>query len=158
MPFIHLTCFIAAPRERVFDLSRNLDLHRVSMEKYGEKLVDGPQHKLVQLDDTLTWSAKHLFKERRLKVKITGYKRPDFFIDEQVEGDFTLMKHEHYFKPVENGTLLIDQMRFETPYGVVGKLVNGLYLEKYMTRLLEERNAFIKKVAEGSRWKQYVSE
>ena len=68
-----------------------------------------------------------------------------------------MMKHEHYFKAVENGTIMIDQFQFESPKGIFGKIVNQLFLIKYMTRLLEERNAVIKKVAESNLWKQYLS-
>lgn len=156
MPFIHLTTFIAAPRERIFDLSRSVDLHRSSMKHHGEKVVDGSMSGLMDLNDTVTWTAKHFFRQRRLKIKITQLQRPDFFVDEQQEGDFTMMKHEHYFKPIENGTIMIDQFHFETPYGFIGKMVNKFYLKTYMTRLLNERNRTIKEAAESNLWKQYL--
>ena len=90
-------------------------------------------------------------------MKITTLKRPDLFIDEQAQGDFAMMKHEHYFKPAENGTIMIDQFRFESRKGFFGKIFNQLFLTRYMTKLLEERNAVIKKIAESSQWKQYLS-
>ena len=157
MPFIHLTTFIAAPQERVFDLSRSVNLHKYSMNKHQEKIVDGVMSGFMNVNDTVTWKAKHLFKERRLKIKISQLQRPDFFTDEQVEGDFVSMKHEHYFKPIENGMIMIDQFHFETPYGFWGKIINGVYLEKYMTRLLSERNKVIKQTAESNQWKQFLN-
>jgi len=156
MPFIHLTTFIAAPQERVFDLSRSVALHKSSMKDHDEKIVDGIMSGLMNLNDTVTWTAKHLFKQRRLKIRITKLNRPEYFIDEQEAGDFKLMKHEHYFKPIENGTIMIDQFHFETR-GFMGSLVNKLYLEKYMTQLLKLRNKMIKAMAEGNGWKQYLS-
>ncbi len=157
MPFIHLTTFIAAPQERVFDLSRSVDLHKASMKKHEEKIVDGTISGLMNLNDTVTWTAKHFFKQRRLKIKITKLQYPEYFIDEMIEGDFKMMKHEHYFKPAQNGTIMIDQFHFETPYGFFGKFINTIYLENYMTRLLNERNQTIKEIAEGNLWKQYLS-
>jgi len=156
MPFIHLTTFIAAPQERVFDLSRSVALHKSSMKDHDEKIVDGTMSGLMNLNDSVTWTAKHLFKQRRLKIRITKLQRPEYFIDEQEAGDFKLMKHEHYFKPIENGTIMIDQFHFETK-GFMGGLVNRFYLEKYMTQLLKLRNKMIKEVAEGNGWKQYLS-
>ncbi|MBD0294000.1 MAG: cell division protein, partial [Flavisolibacter sp.] len=41
MPFIHLTTFIAAPIERVFDLSRSINLHKASMKAYNERPIAG---------------------------------------------------------------------------------------------------------------------
>jgi|SRR5215213_6787323 len=156
MPFIHLTTFIAAPQERVFDLSRSVALHKASMKDHDERIVDGTMSGLMSLNDTVTWTAKHLFKERRLKIRISKLQRPEYFTDEQEAGDFKLMKHEHYFKPIENGTIMIDQFHFETT-GLMGKLLTKFYLEKYMTQLLKQRNKMIKEVAEGNLWKQYLS-
>lgn len=156
MPFIHLTTFIAAPQERIFNLSRSVDLHKASMKHHEEKIIDGAMSGLMNLNDTVTWTAKHFFKQRRLKIKITQFQKPDFFVDEQKEGDFKMMKHEHYFKPIENGTIMIDQFHFETPYGIIGKIINKIFLEKYMTRLLNDRNNIIKEAAESNLWKQYL--
>ena len=103
MPLIHLTTFIAAPHDRVFDLSRSVDLHKKSMASHEEKIVDGTLSGLMKLNDTVTWTAKHLFKLRKLKIKITRFERPHFFVDEQVEGDFRELKHEHYFNRWKTG-------------------------------------------------------
>lgn len=156
MPYIHLTTFIAAPPERVFDLSRSIDLHKTSMQKYGEMPVQGTTFGLMNEGETVTWKAKHLFKERFLKVKMTFLKKPYLFIDEQVEGDFQSLKHEHYFKEIQNGTLLIDQFRYEIGRGKLGNLFAQIYLTKYLERLLEERNRFIKDVAESPQWKKFL--
>ena len=158
MPFLQLTTFIEAPLERVFDLSRSIDLHKFSMKDHNEKPIAGTVSGLIELNETVTWSAKHLYKERRLKVQITEMQKPFMFIDEQVEGDFKMMKHEHYFKPCENGTIMIDQFAFEVPYKIVGKLFSSLYLKKYMQQLLENRNKVIKTVAESKQWKLYLEE
>ena len=157
MPFIHLTSFIAAAQERVFDLSRSIDLHKSSMKKYDESIIDGKQTGLLDLNESVTWTARHLFKQRVIRVRLTKLQRPDYFVDEQEEGDFRMMKHEHYFKQIENGTIMIDQFHFETPHGFIGRLINNFYLENYMTQLLKERNKMIKDVAESNLWKQYLN-
>lgn len=156
MPTIHLTTFIAAPAEVVFDLSRHIGLHKESMSHYKEEAVAGTRMGLIEKEETVTWRAKHLFKNRLLRVKITEMKKPEMFVDEQVQGDFRMMKHEHHFKPCENGTLLIDLFHFETPYGIVGRWLNALYLTNYMKKLLEQRNRTIKEVAESDRWKRLL--
>lgn len=156
MPTIHLTTFIAAPVERVFDLSRSLELHRASMNRYQEKTINGVVSGLMKPGDTVTWQARHLRRERILKVNMTAMKAPESFTDEQLEGVFTYMKHEHFFKPTDNGTLMIDLFHYDVPYGLFGKWFNALYLKKYLARLLNERNAFIKETAETNRWKQYL--
>ena len=41
MPTIHLTTFIAAPAQVVFDLSRHIGVHKESMANYKEDAVAG---------------------------------------------------------------------------------------------------------------------
>jgi len=157
MSFIQLTTFIEAPIERVFDLSRSIELHKGSMQRFNEKCTAGKQGGLLELNETVTWQAKHLMKERQLTTKITALQKPFSFIDEQVTGDFVSLKHEHYFKSVQNGTIMIDQFHFQVPYGVIGKWVSRFYLTGYITKLLEQRNQFIKEVAETNKWKMFLS-
>lgn len=156
MPTIHLTTFIAAPVERVFDLSRSIDLHKQSMTKHKEEAVAGVRFGLIEKDETVTWKARHLFKNRILKTRITEMKKPEMFTDEQAEGDFKLLKHEHHFKPCDNGTIMIDIINFESPYGAVGKSFNKIYLTQYLRKLIEQRNLTIKKFAEGADWKRIL--
>ena len=80
MPTIHLTTFIAAPVKVVFDLSRHIGLHKESMAAYKEEAVAGTRFGLIEKDETVTWKAKHLFKNRLLRVKITEMKKPEMFM------------------------------------------------------------------------------
>jgi ribosome-associated toxin RatA of RatAB toxin-antitoxin module len=158
MPVIHLTTFIAAPAQRVFNLSRHIGLHKESMSAYNEEAIAGTTSGLIEKDETVTWKAKHLFKTRTLKSEITHLEKYYLFTDEQAEGDFKTMRHEHHFKPCENGTIVIDLFSFESPYGLLGRWFNSIYLTKYIKRLLEQRNKLIKEVAEGERWKVLLGE
>jgi len=156
MPTIHLTTFIAAPIDVVFDLSRNVDLHKKAMAHFKEEAVAGTRFGLMEKEDTVTWKAKHFFKTRWLRVRITSMKKPHHFVDEQVKGDFKMMKHEHHFKPCENGTIVIDVFQFETPYGILGQWFNNFYLTKYIKNMLTHRNKVIKEYAESPKWKRLL--
>ena len=156
MPTIHLTTFIAAPAELVFDLSRHIGLHKESMAAHREEAVAGTRFGLIEKDETVTWKARHFFKNRLLRVKITEMKKPDMFVDEQAEGDFKMMKHEHYFKPCDNGTIVIDLFHFETPYGMIGRWFNQLWLTQYLRRLIEQRNQLIKDYAENGKGRRLL--
>jgi ligand-binding SRPBCC domain-containing protein len=153
MPLIHLTTFIAAPIERVFDLSRSIDLHKKSMAHTNEQAVSGTTAGLIELQETVTWKAKHLFKTRVMRVRITEMNKPFSFTDEMVEGDFKSMKHEHHFKKIENGTLMIDLFTYTIAYGFFGKAAEKVFLTTYMKKLMEQRNNVIKEYAESEKWK-----
>ena len=156
MSTIHLTTFIAAPVERVFDLARSVDMHKHTMTKHKEEAVAGIRFGLMEKNETVTWKAKHLFKTRFLRSEITEMKKPNMFIDEQVKGDFKKMRHEHHFKPCDNGTIMIDLLEFETPYGSFGRFVSKVFLTRYMKKLIEQRNLAIKEFAESERWRKYL--
>ena len=156
MPGIYLETTINAAQQTVFDLSRSVGLHKASMIHHKEEIVDGVRIGLMNKGDRVTWKAKHLWKDRTLQVEVTELEAPTFFADEMIKGDFKKMRHEHQFKLIENGTLMIDHFYFETPFGIVGRLINFLFLKRYMKRLLVERNAIIKYVAEGNEGKQFL--
>lgn len=83
--------------------------------------------------------------------------KPDFFVDEMVKGAFKSFTHEHYFENIQEGTLMKDIFTYQLPYGILGKLADYLFLKKYMTNLLLDRNAVIKEFAESDKWKENIS-
>ena len=158
MTTIELRTFVAAPPERVFDLSRSIDLHLHSLAHTGEEAVAGRTSGLIGLGETVTWRARHLGVRQRLTVRITGYDRPRWFRDELVRGAFATMVHDHHFAAVDGGTEMRDLFRFSAPLGPLGRMVERLVLRAYLTRLLAHRNAAIKAAAEGDRWRKLLLE
>jgi ligand-binding SRPBCC domain-containing protein len=146
---IELSTTINAPIERCFDLARSIDLHVNSMAHTGEKAISGKTSGLIALGESVTWRAKHFGIWQTLTSKITAYDYPNSFTDEMVEGAFKSMRHEHLFYVVNNQTLMRDIFIFESPYGIVGRLVDFIFLSNYMEKLLIARNKIIKTVAES---------
>jgi ligand-binding SRPBCC domain-containing protein len=154
---IRLSTHIAAPRERVFDLTRSIDLHTRSLSWTREVPVAGRTNGLIGMGETVTWRAWHLGVRQRLTSRISAYDRPAYFQDVMVRGAFAWMEHDHWFDAApDGGTVLRDEFRFAAPLGVLGRAVEGLVLRRYMTRFLERRNAVIKRVAESAEWMEFV--
>jgi len=149
MPTIQLETRINAPIEKVFDLARSIDLHMESTKQTGEKAIAGKTSGLIELGETVTWRAKHFGIWQTLTSKITEFDRPDYFVDEMVQGAFKSFRHKHHFSSIDNQTLMKDVFVFESPLGVLGSLFNWLILKGYMTTLLTKRNKVIKKAAEA---------
>jgi ligand-binding SRPBCC domain-containing protein len=154
---IRLTTHISAPRERVFDLARSIDLHTRSLDWTGEQPVAGRMSGLIGLDETVTWRARHLGVRQRLISRISAYERPAYFQDVMVRGAFAWMEHDHWLDATpKGGTVLRDDFRFAAPLGILGRIAEVLVLRRYMTRFLERRNAVIKRVAESEEWREFV--
>ena len=119
---------INAPINKVFDINRDIDVHKSSTSKSKETAIDGVIKGLINTNETVTWQAKHLFKTRQFTSKITAMQAPVHFIDEMIKGDFKSFRHEHHFKAIDNGTIMIDHIDFESPYGLIGQLFNKYYV------------------------------
>jgi ligand-binding SRPBCC domain-containing protein len=156
MPIIELQTGIKAPVEIVFDLSRSIDLHKISTEHTNETAIAGKTRGLIGLNESVTWRAKHLGIYQKLTSRITEFDRPNYFIDEMVSGAFKEFKHRHYFKDLNGRTIMNDVFDYKSPFGILGKLADKIFLEKYMTDLLIERNHIIKEFAESDKWKQIL--
>jgi ligand-binding SRPBCC domain-containing protein len=149
MPIIRLETCIQAPVERCFDLSLNVDMHRLSTAQTHERPIAGVMTGLMKLEDTVTWEAVHFGIKQHLTSKITACERPHYFSDEMVRGAFQEMKHIHEFVPQPSGTLMIDTFTFRAPLGLLGSLAETLFLTRYMKGLLLTRNRYLKQVAEA---------
>jgi ligand-binding SRPBCC domain-containing protein len=156
MPVIELATAIAAPIERVFDLSRSIELHTSSTSRTGERAIAGVTSGLIGPQQEVTWRAKHFGIWQSLTVCITAFERPIHFADTMVCGAFRHMEHHHYFAPSPEGTIMRDVFAYESPFGVFGHIANALFLERYMRRFLVERNQVIKGTAESDDWKRFL--
>ncbi|WP_165750560.1 SRPBCC family protein [Cellulophaga sp. Z1A5H] len=157
MPRIELRTEIKASKEIVFDLSRSIDLHKISTEHTNETAIAGKTDGLIGLNESVTWRAKHFGIYQKLTSKITEFERPNLFVDEMVNGAFKSFRHEHHFTDFNGGTLMIDYFDYKSPLGVLGKLADKLFLKTYMVDLLEKRNETVKDFAESDKWKELVT-
>jgi len=153
MPTIHLETKIKSTIEICFDLSRNIDLHKISTAETKERAIDGITSGLIGMGEYVTWEATHFGIKQKLKTRITGYDRPFHFRDEQEQGAFKYFTHDHYFEPKDDIVIMKDTFEFEAPFYFIGKIVSKLILTEYMTKFLVERNNIIKEYAECDKWK-----
>lgn len=156
MPTIELQTFIHADKKLVFDLSRSIDLHKISTQHTDEEAVAGKMSGLIGLNETVTWKSKHFGVYQYLTSKITAYERPDYFVDELEKGIFKSFRHQHIFRNQEKGTLMIDIFEYKSPLGFLGKIVDFVFLKRYMMNLLMKRNVTIKNFSETSKWKEVL--
>jgi ligand-binding SRPBCC domain-containing protein len=156
MAVIHIKTVIAAPKERVFDLSRSIDAHQDTAKHTGERAVAGVTTGLLGPEQEVTWEATHFGVRQRLKVKMSKFDRPNHFQDIMLEGVFRNMQHDHSFEDTKEGTLMIDRFEFSSPLGLLGRIVDMFFLESYMRSFLLKRNAILKHTAESNDWKKYI--
>ena len=79
--------------------------------------------------------------------KITFLKRYEY-VDEMLAGPFKKWRHLHKFQNIdEKQTEVIDEIEFELPYGMLGKLLEG-YAYKQLQKTFEHRKTATVKALE----------
>lgn len=157
MPTIRIETRINANKNIVFDLSRSIDLHKISTHQTNEEAIAGVTSGLIEKNESVTWRAKHFGFYQTLSAKITEFQKPDYFVDEMQKGIFKRFKHEHIFEEANGQTLMIDLFDYESPLGILGKIADKVFLENYMKTFLEKRNEIIKEFAETDKWKEVLN-
>ena len=157
MPIIKIELTVKAPVERVFDLARCIDLHEATMSKHKEKAIGGVTKGLIGMGESVTWEATHFGIKQKLTSKITAFERPKHFRDSMITGAFRRFEHDHFFEQSGEHTLMKDVFDYDSPLGILGKIADALFLEKYMREILTERNQTIKKIAESDDWRKFLN-
>ncbi len=75
------------------------------------------------------WLARH-----------TVYEPPHRFVDEQVSGPFKKWRHEHIIREVEGGSELIDQIDYEVPFGVFGRIADRVFIDRMLKKMFAFRH------------------
>ncbi|MDP4096122.1 SRPBCC family protein [Paenibacillus sp. P96] len=148
MPLIRHDTYIEAPINVCFDLVRDVEIHTKTTSKTKEKAVGGVTKGLLKEGDTVTWEAIHFGIKQRLTAKVVEMEIPHKLTDVMVKGAFRSFTHTHAFLEHGQGTIMKDTFEYRSPFGVIGKVVDRLFLEKYMQRFIIDRANELKKLAE----------
>jgi hypothetical protein len=150
---------IDAPIDRVFDLSRSIEVHLLANVHESEQAlaVGGVTTGLVGPGEQVTWRAKHFGLWHDLTSKATVVEPPTYFQVTMVEGIFRSMQADHLFRSLASGaTELRDTFAIAAPLPILGPIAEALFLRRYMIALNRERNAVIKQLAESDDWQRYL--
>ena len=112
MTTIKLVTVINASVEKCFNVSRDIQIHELSAKGTNEKAIAGKISGLCELNDEITWQAKHFGIRQKLTVKISKIDPPSFFEDIMLKGAFKSMRHEHHFKKINDNTYQVESSVF----------------------------------------------
>ncbi len=154
MDRIELTTRINAPIELVFDLSTDIDVELAS-SRATLRAVAGVTSGQIKFGERVTWSSRQYGIAWRHTSEITAYDRPTHLRDEMVAGVFRSLRHDHYFSPALNegrsdATIMRDVLVFAAPFPIAGLIAERLFLRRRLLKLLTDRNATIREMAESS--------
>ena len=143
--------WIDAPRERVFDVARHVEAHVATMPDERAEGATG----LLERGDRVTFHQRQFGVPLSLTAEVTELDRPRQFRDIQLSGVFGSLVHTHTFEARDGGTVMRDDVRFEMPFGLVGRLAEPV-AKRRLRRLVDYHAVALKELAEGDGWSRFL--
>jgi ligand-binding SRPBCC domain-containing protein len=75
----------------------------------------------------------------RWRSLISVYEPPHTFRDVQLSGPYRRWEHTHRFREVDGGTLVLDRVVYELPWGPVGALVHAVVVRRRLREIFDYR-------------------
>ena len=72
-------------------------------------------------------------------TEITQVRDKEFFIDEQRFGPYTFWHHKHFIKEIEGGVIMEDVIHYKPPFGLIGVLLNFLFINSKLNSVFKHR-------------------
>lgn len=72
-------------------------------------------------------------------TEITYVDAPNYFVDEQRVGPYSIWHHEHHFKEIEGGVEMLDRVNYKVPLGILGKLAHPLIVKPKLEEIFDFR-------------------
>jgi len=72
-------------------------------------------------------------------TEITHVKAPNYFVDEQRFGPYSMWHHEHHFIEENGKTLMVDKISFKIPFGILGQLSFPIVVKPQLKKIFNYR-------------------
>ena len=79
------------------------------------------------------------------RTMITSYLEPHEFIDQQLIGPYSMWHHKHEFEDRGEYVEIIDTVNYIVPFGIIGRLVNYLFIRSDLNKIFKYRKNVIEK-------------
>lgn len=136
------------PLDAVFDffsITRNHE--KMSAGQLGLVFTDAPER--FEQGARLEFQIQGLGQIQKAIHQIVEFERPHRYLEEQIKGPMKAWRHEHLFV-VENGrTVVIDQIDFEPPGGLLGFLATESRILESLEEGFYSRNQTLKRLLES---------
>ena len=142
---------IHAPRERVFAFHELPDA-------FARLMPPWEKSRIVEAAPNLLPGARAIVETRILWVikarwvaRHSVYDPPRMFEDVQVSGPFRSWRHRHIVEPHARGAVLRDEIEYEPPLWLIGRLIAPLLIVPRLSRLFDYRHRVTRQWCEERR-------
>lgn len=83
------------------------------------------------------------------KTQIVDYNPPSLFSDKQIKGPYSHWFHTHSFIDQGKETLMVDEVKYSVPFGLVGSIANIVFVKDELDYIFDYRKRIIEEIFEG---------
>lgn len=132
------------PLEEVFEFfSRPENLTKITPPEMGFNIITPTPIEMIR-GSLIDYTVKVLgpFAVRWTSL-ISEYDPPHKFVDVQLRGPYSFWHHTHTFKNITEGTVIIDEVRYLIPMGIIGKAAHALFVRNKLEQIFDFRRQVI---------------
>ena len=138
MPHYTSTLELACPAADLFAfLARPKNLAQLAPPDLHLELVTGPD--IMELGSRLAWKARRWGIAQNFTQEVTDFDQERRVIVEQKQGPFARWIHSLRFKVIDAGTQLHEQIDFDPPSGLLGRLISADFIRQDLDKLYAYR-------------------
>jgi len=135
------------PIEKAWDFfSSPLNLAKITPEKMGFTVTSKNLGKIYP-GQIISYQVGILpFIKTNWVTEITHVRSPNYFVDEQRIGPYSMWHHEHMFEETEKGLLMTDRVSYQIPFGIIGNFLTGGIIKKQLLEIFNYRISILNKL------------
>ena len=131
--------FIRCHRTEVFAFfEKPENLERITPSSIGFEIMT-PRPILMQTGTILDYTIRLLGIPVRWTTIITDHNPPHGFSDVALRSPYSFWHHTHTFVEADGGTVMIDEVRYALPLGIIGRLVHALWVKRQIRHIFDYR-------------------
>ena len=140
MHTIRFSSTVATPREKVFEFYEQVDsLPKLTPSGMRFQVSSDAPLMRTGCEVILRFRILRIVPIRWVKL-ITDSQPPERFEDVQKSGPLKLWHHKHLFRETPRGTEVIDEVDYTLPLGLIGRIVDRLFVRRIMERMFMHRH------------------
>lgn len=82
----------------------------------------------------------------RWRTRITEWKPVEGFVDVQERGPYALWEHTHRFRPLGEGVLMTDSVRYALPFSWLGRIAHAIAVRPALAAIFDYRAVRIRQL------------
>ena len=143
---LHFKQTINRPIEEVFDFfSKPENLSRITPKKLNFKILTPTPIKMMK-GQIIDYTIRLIGFQIHWRTLITDYNPPYSFIDQQINGPYTIWHHKHTFKKTANGVEIYDDITYSIPFGIIGRILHYIWIKKDLEKIFKHREKVIEQI------------